>query len=111
MQDISVSLTAVVFVALIALLVAAAAAPVEIAGTLQNVRAVPLSGKIMAIQETPHMNFTPYEPALSRLTAPAPGNTQMEDTILGDRGATVVVQIVDAQGVSPVPDPMMLRQP
>ena len=61
MQDISVSLTAVVFLALIALLVAAVATPVEIVGTLQNVRAVPLGGKIMVIQETPYMNFTAYE--------------------------------------------------
>ncbi len=61
MQDISVSLTAVVFLALIALLFAAVAVPVEIAGTLQNVRAVPLGGKIMVIQETPHMNFITHE--------------------------------------------------
>ena len=60
MQDISVSLTAVVFLALMALVVAAVAAPVEIVGTLQSVRAVPLSGKIMVIQETPHMNLTTY---------------------------------------------------
>ena len=61
MQDISFSLTAVVLLALIALLVAAVAAPVEIVGTLQNVRAVPRSGEIMVIQETPYMIFTTYE--------------------------------------------------
>ena len=61
MQDISVSLTAVVFLALIALLVAAVAVPVEIANTLQHVSAVPLSGKIMVIHETPHIYFTTYE--------------------------------------------------
>jgi hypothetical protein len=61
MQDISASLTAVVFLALIALLVAAVAVPVENAGTLQAVRAVPLGGKIMVIQETPHMILTTHE--------------------------------------------------
>ena len=48
---------------------------------------------------TPH-----HPPASSRLTALALGETQMEDIILGDRGATVVVELLDAQGLSPVPD-------
>ncbi len=48
---------------------------------------------------TPH-----HPPASSRLTTLAPGETQMEDIVLGDRGATVVVELLDAQGLSPVPD-------
>lgn len=45
-----------------------------------------------------------HPPASSRLTALALGETQMDDIVLGDRGATVVVELLDAQGLSPVPD-------
>ena len=49
--------------------------------------------------------LTPHHPPVSsRLTTLAPGETQMEDVVLGDRGATVVVELLDAQGLSPVPD-------
>ena len=49
--------------------------------------------------------LTPHHPPISpRLTTLAPGETQMEDIVLGDRGATVVVEFLDAQGLSPVPD-------
>lgn len=61
MQDISFSLTAAVFLALIALLVAAVMVPAETVVTFQNVHAVPLSGRIVVIQETPNMNFTTAE--------------------------------------------------
>lgn len=60
MQDISVSLTVVVFLALGALLVAAVAVPVEIVGTFQHVHSVPPSGKILVVQEMPHLSFTTY---------------------------------------------------
>jgi len=63
MQEISVSLTAMVFLALIALLVAAVAVPVEIVNTLQNVDAVPPSGKIVGIQDLPYLSFATYEAA------------------------------------------------
>lgn len=61
MQSISVSLTIEVFLALIALLVAATAAPVEIVGTLQNVNGSSPPGKITAIQEEPHLTFATCE--------------------------------------------------
>ena len=57
MQSISVSLTIAVFLALIALLVAATAAPVEIVGALQNVN----GSSIAAIQEEPYVIFATYE--------------------------------------------------
>jgi len=60
MQDISVSLTAVVFLALIALLVAAVVAPVEIVDRLQNVNAVPVSGTVMVIQDMPNLSSTTH---------------------------------------------------
>ena len=60
MQDISVSLTVVVFLALGALLVAAVAVPVEIVGTLQHVNSVAPSGKILVVQEMPHLSITTY---------------------------------------------------
>ncbi|MDE0121174.1 MAG: hypothetical protein OXH92_11840 [Bryobacterales bacterium] len=61
MQSISVSLTLAVFLALIALLIAATAAPVEIVGTLQNVNGSSPPGKITAIQEGPHLTFATCE--------------------------------------------------
>lgn len=61
MQSISVSLTIAVFLALIALLVAATAAPVEIAGALQNVNGSSPPVKITAIQEEPYWIFATYE--------------------------------------------------
>ena len=57
MQSISVSLTIAVFLALIALLVAATAAPVEIVGALQNVN----GSSIAAVQEEPYVIFATYE--------------------------------------------------
>ena len=61
MQDISVSLTVIVFLALGALLVAAVAVPAEIVGTLQHVNSVPPGGKILVVQGMPHLSFTTYE--------------------------------------------------
>ena len=61
MQDVSVSLTVVVFLALGALLVAAVAVPVEIEGTLQDVTSVPPRGKILVVQEMPHLSSITYE--------------------------------------------------
>ena len=60
MQDVSVSLTVVVFLALISLLVAAVVAPVEIVDRLQNVNAVPVSGTIMVIQDMPNLSSTTH---------------------------------------------------
>lgn len=49
--------------------------------------------------------LTPHHPPVSsRLTMVAPGEVQMEDIVLGDRGATVVVELLDAHGISPIPD-------
>lgn len=104
MQDISVSLTAVVFLALIALLVASVAAPVEIVGTLQNVSAVPLNGTIMVIQETQYVTFTTYE-------VEEDSRFRFARDSEGPPWSEVAVEVLDAQGVSPVPDPMMLRRP
>ena len=61
MQGISVSLTLAVFLALIALLVAAAAAPVEIVGPLQNGNGSSPTGKITAIPEESYLIFATYE--------------------------------------------------
>lgn len=61
MQSISVSLTIAVFLALIALLVAATAAPVEIVGTPQNVNGSSPPGKITAIQEESYLIVATYE--------------------------------------------------
>ena len=49
--------------------------------------------------------LTPHHlPASSWLATLAPGETQMEDIVLGDRGATVVVELLGVQGLSPAPD-------
>lgn len=61
MQDISDSLTVVVFLALGALLVAAVGVPVEIEGTLQDVTSVPPSGKILVVQEMLHLSPITHE--------------------------------------------------
>lgn len=61
MQNISVSLTVVVLLALIALLVATTAVPVESGGTLQSVNGSSPPGKITAIQAGPHLSFTSHE--------------------------------------------------
>lgn len=53
-----VSIGGAVFLSLLA---AAAAAPLEINGTLRNVGGTPLSGTITVIQEIPHVIFTHHE--------------------------------------------------
>ena len=44
-----------------------------------------------------------YPPASSKLTKLAAGDTQMEDIVLGEPGATVVVELLDKTG-DPAPD-------
>ena len=46
---------------LLSLAVSAAAAPVNIVGTLEDVNGDPLTGTITVIQETPHLSFTHHE--------------------------------------------------
>ena len=131
MQDINVSLTAVVFLALIALLVAAVAIPVEIVDTFQNANAVPFRGTIMVIQEMPNLSSARYEaegvcrfrfrsdwvgpllthplvpdslPVFSDPTMPEDGETQLGNTDPGEPGATFVLELRDELGGSPVPD-------
>lgn len=77
MQSLSASLTIAVFLALIALLVAATAAPVEIVGTLQNVNGSSPPGKIAGIQEEPCWIFATYdakEGGLFRFTGDSMGS-------------------------------------
>ena len=45
-----------------------------------------------------------YAPASSKLTKLEEGDTQMDDIILGTPGATVVVELLDDKGISPVAD-------
>ena len=45
-----------------------------------------------------------YAPASSKLTKLEEGETQMDDIVVGTPGATVVVELLDDKGVSPVPD-------
>lgn len=130
MQDISVSLTVVVFLALIALLVAAVAAPVEVVDSLQSVNAVPRSGTTMVVQEMLNLSFTTYEaekigrfrfrnesegplviyalvtdslPVSADATMPEDDETQMENIVLGESGATLVRELRDDPDGSPVP--------
>jgi len=85
MQNISVSLTLAVFLALIALLIAATAAPVEIVGTLQNVNGSSPPGKLTAIQEEPRLSFTSYEgkeDVLFRFTGDSVGTLALHDATI-----------------------------
>lgn len=45
-----------------------------------------------------------YAPVSSKLTKLEEGDTQMDDVVLGAPGATVVVELMDDKGISPVPD-------
>ena len=45
-----------------------------------------------------------HPPVSSYLTRLAAGETQMEDIVLGEPGARVVVELLDNEGLSPVPD-------
>lgn len=45
-----------------------------------------------------------YLPVSSKLTKLGDGETKMDDIVLGEPGATVIVELLDDKGVSPVPD-------
>lgn len=99
----SVSLTVVVLLALIALLVATTAVPVESGGTLQSVNGSSPPGKITAIQEGPHLSFTSFEvssmehlPAERVIAAGTTGIVTMSFTV--PVGQDVQVWIVAAEG-------------